>query len=82
MWAPHQTHCFVPAKIYSQQGGMIHLQAQDGEMISVKAGTQLEPLLLSSLQRVTPDLVLLDVMNNPLILHNLRKRFEKDEIYV
>ena len=42
----------------------------------------LEPLRWASLQRVTPDLVLLDNMSDPLILHNLRKRFENGDIYV
>ena len=36
----------------------------------------------SWLQRIVPDLTLLDDMGAPLILHNLRKRFEdKKEIY-
>ena len=40
------------------------------------------PCMRSWLQRVVPDLTLLDDMGAPLILHNLRKRFEeKKEIY-
>jgi hypothetical protein len=49
---------------------------------NIRGGAGLEPLKLSSLQRIVNDLVLLDVMNNPLILHNLRARFERDDIYV
>ena len=48
----------------------------------VPSHVHLEPLKWQHLQRITPDLVLLDVMSDPLILFNLRQRFLKDKIYV
>jgi myosin heavy subunit len=82
VWAPHDEHCFVPAQITGERDGTIHLVSRDGQQLTLRSGTHTERLQLSSLARIVPDLVLLDTMNNPLILHNLRSRFERDEIYV
>ena len=44
--------------------------------------SELGALKRSSLQRIVPDLVLLDDMSPPLILHCLKKRFLENKIYV
>ena len=41
----------------------------------------MSPLEWPSLQRIVADLTLLDSMSAPLILHNLKKRFDRDQIY-
>lgn len=81
VWCPHEELMFTPAFVTGTQGKYTMLEDDKGEKFQVKTGTHLEPLKWSSLDRVTPDLVLLDVMNDALILHNLRKRFEDDKIY-
>jgi len=79
-WMPDRKLAFVPGKLMSQQGQVGTFQLEDGETKEAKI-TKLEPLKKSSLKRVVEDLVLLDRMSAPLILHNLRARFENDEIY-
>eukprot|EP01083_Nonionella_stella_P052430 139092_1 len=81
VWMPHSRECFVPARVINREAGLIVCETGDLEQHTLKADTHLEPLVWSSLQRITPDLVLLDTMNDPLILHNLRSRFENDQIY-
>ena len=43
--------------------------------------SETEPLNKSSLLRIVDDLVLLDRMSQPLILHNIDKRFQANKIY-
>ena len=43
---------------------------------------KLIPVKLSSLQKLTDDLVKLEDINDPFIVHNLRERCKENEIYV
>ena len=52
------------------------------QLMSAKDAALLEVLQWSHMRRQEKDLVLLDVMNKPLIIYNLRKRFQVNEIYV
>jgi myosin heavy subunit len=52
------------------------------QRVTVGKNVVLEELTWSSLRRPVRDLVMLDVMNQPLILYNLRDRFKQNEIYV
>eukprot|EP00462_Mataza_sp_D1_P024235 CAMPEP_0175127448 /NCGR_PEP_ID=MMETSP0087-20121206/4390_1 /TAXON_ID=136419 /ORGANISM="Unknown Unknown, Strain D1" /LENGTH=1428 /DNA_ID=CAMNT_0016409423 /DNA_START=43 /DNA_END=4329 /DNA_ORIENTATION=+ len=79
-WCPDETHAFIPGKKYGEEGKYAHLQMEDGSTRRVLL-SQIEPLKKSSLQRVPDDLVLLDNMSGPLILHCLKKRFEDNKIY-
>jgi len=81
VWCPDEKECFVPARSQGRQGNQNILVDQRGNQHAVPANVKLEPLKLSSLQRVVSDLVLLDNMGVPLILHCLRKRFENHDIY-
>lgn len=80
VWVADEKECFKPGKVV-QRGAQITVETDDGQRLQFNANEPLEPLKWSSLQRITPDLVLLDNMSDPLILHNLRKRFERGEIY-
>jgi len=81
-WIPHETECFIPARVLSHTARTVTAKDMHGVEHTVKAKfAQLEPLKRSSLQRIVSDLVLLDVMSAPLILHNLKQRFFKNEIY-
>eukprot|EP01083_Nonionella_stella_P277197 942359_1 len=80
VWIPHKTEVFAPAKVLSRSGKIV-VEDDYGQRHEFPHNEQLESFKWSMLQRLTPDLVLLDVMSMPLILHNLRKRFEGGNIY-
>jgi hypothetical protein len=81
VWAPDATHAFVPAKFIEQfYDGRIELEKEDGSRVTLPKTHVLEDLTWSSLRRPVRDLVMLDVMNQPLILYNLKSRFDKNEI--
>ena len=84
-WAPHETEVFAPGKMISSQGSKVLVEiavpgSTDRPQVMVKK-QGLERLQFSSLKRVVADLTLLDDMAVPLILHNLRERYKKSEIY-
>lgn len=81
MWVPHESEVFVPAKKLGEVGkGKVEVEMQDSSRIQVKLN---ECRLFNklSLNRVVGDMTLLDDMSAQLILHNLRQRFLKKEIY-
>jgi len=82
-WFPSETECFVPARITQTAGTTITGVDAHGNTHTLKGKkkSDLTTVKRSSLQRVVPDLVLLDDMAAPLILHNLRARFLKKDIY-
>ncbi len=79
MWVPDELEGFVAARAL---GGKSY-QALDGRMLtySVPKGRALNPLNIASLSMLQHDLVLLEDMSDGMILHNLRERFMKDQIY-
>lgn len=85
-WVPDPVDVYIPGKLLEggkKPGSKALFQLEDGRQISVKTpGEGFEELQRSSLQRIVSDLVLLDRMSAPLILHCLRKRFEDRKIYV
>jgi len=82
-WAPHDVHGYVPARKVGDNGGKVLLETEDGQSLSFagKQALALEPMKWLQLKQLQSDLVMLDVMNKPLILYNLKKRFEQNEIY-
>ena len=81
VWTTHEKNVYVPAKLISSMGKKSLVETEDGTQRTVKKVDCL-PCMRSWLKRIVPDLTLLDDMGAPLILHNLRKRFEeKSEIY-
>jgi myosin heavy subunit len=85
VWVDDEQEVFIPAKVQSQNKSEYVVVDQNGRQrtISAKKGEKLhlEPLKRSSLGRIVQDLVLLDSMEVPLILHNLKSRFQRNEIY-
>jgi myosin heavy subunit len=82
VWAPDAVHAFVPAKkLETFYDGRSEVEKEDGTRMTIAKNVVLEELTWSSLRRPVRDLVMLDVMNQPLILHNLKNRFEQNEIY-
>lgn len=80
VWVPDDTECYVPGRLGIEVGSKTNVSLEDGSEKSVPT-KELMPLSRSSLQRLVADLVLLDSMSSPLILHNLRQRFQQKLIY-
>jgi len=82
VWAPNEADAFVPARIIQKLSkGAVELELENGQRFTLKKATDLIPLRWSSLSRNYDDLVMLDDLNQPLILHTLRQRFSKCKIY-
>jgi myosin heavy subunit len=87
VWIPNEdaansNDAFFVGKVLSDlHGGAKEVQLDSGQRLTVKKGVTLEPLKKASLSVNYPDLVFLDQLNKPLILHNLKQRFLKNEIY-
>lgn len=82
VWAPDPVEAFVPArKLESFFDGRVEVEKENGQRLTIAKGVVLDELTWSSLRRPVRDLVMLDVMNQPLILHNLKHRFLNNEIY-
>ncbi len=82
VWVPHKSEVFVPAKIIQRSAdGSTRVELQSGQVEIFKKDVVLETLMWSSMQRLPSDLVMLDEMNMPLILHTLKDRFRKNNIY-
>jgi hypothetical protein len=80
VWVPHGEEVYKPGKVTGEYGKSTNAQLEDGTEVSVPSKDVI-PLSKSSLQRIVADLVLLDDMSPPLILHCLKQRFIKDNIY-
>jgi len=80
VWMPDEKEAYLPARVLSRQGNKWQLQTQAGSVHDLTA-PNLDALKLASLQRVVSDLTLLDNMSTPLILHCLKERFNKGDIY-
>eukprot|EP00636_Phaeomonas_parva_P016700 CAMPEP_0118857662 /NCGR_PEP_ID=MMETSP1163-20130328/4664_1 /TAXON_ID=124430 /ORGANISM="Phaeomonas parva, Strain CCMP2877" /LENGTH=1313 /DNA_ID=CAMNT_0006790999 /DNA_START=152 /DNA_END=4093 /DNA_ORIENTATION=- len=80
-WAfiPDDEEGWVPARDIG--GGNFQLLNGRTKKVKLKRGQKLLPLSYSSLGRSQSDLVLLDSLDEGLILHNLRERFKRNEIY-
>ncbi len=80
LWVPSSSEVYVPAKLLSTRGTKHMVKYEDGTEATVEKKECL-PFKRAWLKRVVSDLTLLDDMGSPLILHNLRMRFESGEIY-
>jgi myosin heavy subunit len=72
---------FVPGRLVSSQGVMATVELEKNRETREVKMSELELLKKSSLKRIVDDLVLLDRMSAPLILYNLKQRFQSDQIY-
>jgi hypothetical protein len=81
-WMPHAVEGFIPARIVSENAQKWQMEEETGAQHSLakKEFPQLEKMSWVALRFLQKDLVMLDVMSHPLIIHNLRERFKKNEI--
>lgn len=75
-YALARRQAFAPGKKIADHGKKIEVEFEDCSRAKV-AMADCRPFKKSSLKRVVADLTLLDDMAAQLILHNLKKRFEK-----
>lgn len=61
--------------------GKIHYRTMDGQTLQRQEKGNHIPLRLISLEKTVDDRVLLDDMNIPLIMHSLKDRCKRDQIY-
>lgn len=83
VWFPDETQGYIPALVVQNRpDGRVVVQLENGTQATSQRGAQVHPLLRSALARTERDLTLLDSLDEGLILHNLRERFEKQhQIY-
>ena len=81
-WVPSKLEGYLPARLVTQNKNSWDLEAEDGRQFQVtKKKLPLEKVFWSHLKRLVTDLVMLDAMSRQLICHNLKKRFQNNEIY-
>ena len=87
VWLRSAEHAFVPMRVASARGSDGSFMAVDEHgnnqrRVEAREAAKVLGLEPSHLTRAPPsDLVMLPAVNEPMILHNLRRRFEADEIY-
>ena len=81
---PHPEHCFVPAKVTQafKPGELGKVELLDGSAMSVsKDASKHSCATEEKALAVVDNMIKLNNLNEPLILHQLRERFLKDKIY-
>mmetsp|Transcript_12096 Transcript_12096/g.21961 ORF Transcript_12096/g.21961 Transcript_12096/m.21961 type:complete len:1369 (-) Transcript_12096:1170-5276(-) len=78
-WVPDSNEGYVAAR---SLGGKLY-QTREGAQVSYTTprGKTLDPLNTASLSMLHNDLVLLEDLSEGMVLHNLRERYMKDQIY-
>jgi myosin heavy subunit len=80
VWAPHATSGWVVASVLSQDATGVLVQTDGGEELRV-ADSKLLPFSPESVAYYN-DMIQISDLVEPVLLHNLRKRYEADKIYV
>ena len=84
IWVSDPKEVWVPARLLNENGGEISVQLQSGMRKTISANDPSEPrwpLLLSSLRHIEDDLVMMDSLNQGLLMHALKQRYQEDKIY-
>jgi myosin heavy subunit len=82
-WLPDPVEAFIPGKKVNTTKDKVQFEKEHGGFVylSLNEAKSLERMQWSQLKTKTNDLVMLDVMNPPLIMYNLKMRFQENEIY-
>eukprot|EP00514_Thraustochytrium_sp_LLF1b_P009778 CAMPEP_0184556748 /NCGR_PEP_ID=MMETSP0199_2-20130426/41065_1 /TAXON_ID=1112570 /ORGANISM="Thraustochytrium sp., Strain LLF1b" /LENGTH=1621 /DNA_ID=CAMNT_0026953483 /DNA_START=287 /DNA_END=5152 /DNA_ORIENTATION=+ len=96
VWVPHPGNMWQPAVVKSKEkNGAVSCRTMDGKTVTIShirimkgpltngvaQKVPLWPLKRAALDRIEDDLVALPDLDEGLILHNLRLRYENDDIY-
>ena len=82
VWLKHPTKAYVPAQVIKRESINAICKALDGEAMTVLQ-KDVGPAIprLSALKRPVNDLVQMDQVIEPTVMHNLKIRFEQSKIY-
>jgi len=83
-WIPDEDEGYLVGNIVHEfYDGASTVRTPDGDelQIEIPKGATLEPVKLSQLVKTYDDLVKMDSVTDPFIVHNLRERCKKGEIY-
>lgn len=83
-WVPDESQGYIVGKVeHEYYDGNTTVRTPDGSEVEVEIpkGKELIPVKLSSLKKLTDDLVKLEDINDPFIVHNLRERCKTNDIY-
>ena len=87
-WIPDAEHCFVAATVRAvtrQENGDLHGDViVDGRLKKLSGLKTKGPLRVvdkQSLEKPLDDMVLFNDLNDATLLHNMRRRFDEDNIY-
>lgn len=78
IWAPDPAECFVPVKVVDQKGAQWRARDQKGKDYLLNGN---EEICLESSLTGMADMINLEQLNEGAILHTIRTRFKKDQIY-
>jgi hypothetical protein len=83
VWVSDPTEAWVPARVQTRAGNKVTVVLDNGSSSTVMAGPRepLWPLSKSSLRDLADDMVMVDSLNSALMIHLLKERYIKDNIY-
>jgi len=82
VWVPDEKLGFVTAhKVSGTPENGLAVKLENGLRVQIPAGAKVFPLARSSLIRLEQDLVMLDALDEGMICHTLRNRFQADAFY-
>eukprot|EP00927_Polykrikos_kofoidii_P018742 TRINITY_DN1872_c0_g1_i15.p1 TRINITY_DN1872_c0_g1~~TRINITY_DN1872_c0_g1_i15.p1 ORF type:complete len:1203 (-),score=342.30 TRINITY_DN1872_c0_g1_i15:307-3915(-) len=79
-WVPHPTEIFLPGKLLRTDGGNKVFETDAGE-VTVPAKIDVEDLTDEKAFEGVGDVCSLDVVSEATLLHTLRVRYKRDEVY-
>eukprot|EP00928_Gymnodinium_smaydae_P028298 TRINITY_DN21606_c0_g1_i2.p1 TRINITY_DN21606_c0_g1~~TRINITY_DN21606_c0_g1_i2.p1 ORF type:complete len:1743 (+),score=366.46 TRINITY_DN21606_c0_g1_i2:64-5292(+) len=80
-WVPHPTEVVLPGWFVKQEDGKKVYSSESGEMMSVPENQEVKPITDSKVLLGVEDVCELDEVTDGSILHSLRTRFLRNEIY-
>ena len=83
VWVRDAKEAWLPARVESQTADRVAVKFENGRQATVtqSADEPLWRLTASQLTHLKDDMVMLDSLNEAMMVHDVRERYKKDEIY-
>eukprot|EP00929_Paragymnodinium_shiwhaense_P020158 TRINITY_DN13523_c0_g5_i1.p1 TRINITY_DN13523_c0_g5~~TRINITY_DN13523_c0_g5_i1.p1 ORF type:complete len:1755 (+),score=575.37 TRINITY_DN13523_c0_g5_i1:63-5327(+) len=81
VWLPHESDVFVPGWLLKHDGDKKIYGTDSGETIELPASEVLEPVSADNVLLGVNDVCTLDQITPATLLHSVRTRYERDDIY-
>ncbi|CAM9589718.1 unnamed protein product [Chrysoparadoxa australica] len=82
VWVKDESEGWEPGRLIKTVGDSVTVQLRSGRKKAAKKTKEpLWPLKLSSLRQIEEDLVMVDDINTALMMHCLKERYKRDQIY-